>query len=107
MIRGSPNGATHLTGFLNVLPLSLLEDASPGSGTVGRDKGSEAGPKAVTEGLKIVTAKWIDQVLDIALERPLPPAPAPTILQAELPVPDGVQTSPQADAKLAEVDVKH
>ena len=28
-------------------------------------------PKAVKDGLEIVTAKWIDEVLDVALERPL------------------------------------
>ncbi len=48
-------------------------------------------PKAVTHGMKIVTAKWIDEVLDVALERPLTPTPA--IPPDELPVPDGVQSS--------------
>ncbi|MBD9477954.1 endopeptidase La [Pseudoxanthomonas sp. PXM02] len=33
-------------------------------------------PANVTEGMKIVPVKWIDQVLDLALERPLAPAPA-------------------------------
>jgi len=33
-------------------------------------------PKSVTQGLTIVTAKWIDEVLDVALERPLTPMPA-------------------------------
>jgi ATP-dependent Lon protease len=33
-------------------------------------------PKNVTQGLKIVPVKWIDEVLDLALERPLPPVPA-------------------------------
>jgi ATP-dependent Lon protease len=54
-------------------------------------------PKAVTQGMKIVTAKWIDEVLDVALERPLTPAPA--MPQGELPVPDGVQASGLADVK--------
>ncbi|GIX37643.1 MAG: Lon protease [Silanimonas sp.] len=31
-------------------------------------------PKPVLEGLEIIPAKWIDQVLDVALERPLQPA---------------------------------
>ena len=32
-------------------------------------------PKNVTQGLKIIPVRWIDQVLDIALERPLHPKP--------------------------------
>ena len=31
-------------------------------------------PKSVTQGLKIVPAKWIDEVLDVALERPVTPS---------------------------------
>ena len=31
-------------------------------------------PKAVTQGLKIIPVRWIDEVLDIALERPVGPA---------------------------------
>jgi ATP-dependent Lon protease len=54
-------------------------------------------PKAVTQGLKIVSAKWIDEVLDVALERPL--APTPPIPPEGLPVPDGVQSSSQVDVK--------
>src|SRR5690606_24698853 len=38
-------------------------------------------PKNVTQGLKIVPVKWIDEVLDLALERPLPPVPAPEPVQ--------------------------
>ena len=34
-------------------------------------------PKAVTQGMKIVPVRWIDEVLDIALERPLTPRRAP------------------------------
>ncbi len=30
-------------------------------------------PKNVTDGMRIVPVKWIDEVLDLALERPLPP----------------------------------
>ncbi len=33
-------------------------------------------PANVTEGIKIVPVKWIDEVLDLALERPLTPVPA-------------------------------
>lgn len=33
-------------------------------------------PANVTDGLKIVPVKWIDEVLDLALERPLAPVPA-------------------------------
>jgi ATP-dependent Lon protease len=54
-------------------------------------------PKAVTQGMKIIPAKWIDEVLDIALERPLSPVPA--IPPSELPVPDAVQAATQVDVK--------
>ncbi|OHE83313.1 MAG: endopeptidase La [Lysobacterales bacterium RIFOXYA1_FULL_69_10] len=55
-------------------------------------------PKSVTQGLKIIPAKWIDEVLDIALERPLSPVPAPG--QGELPV--------RSDAEpVAQPGVKH
>jgi ATP-dependent Lon protease len=32
-------------------------------------------PKAVSQGMKIMPVRWIDEVLDISLERPLRPAP--------------------------------
>lgn len=54
-------------------------------------------PKSVTQGLKIVPARWIDEVLDIALERPLTPAPVSG--PAEVPVRDGGQASTQPDVK--------
>ncbi|UHQ24733.1 endopeptidase La [Lysobacter sp. 5GHs7-4] len=54
-------------------------------------------PKSVTQGLKIVPARWIDEVLDIALERPL--TPAPTSGPDEVPVRDGGQASAQPDVK--------
>ena len=41
-------------------------------------------PKSVSQGLKIVTAKWIDEVLDIALERPV--TPLPSAAPADVPV---------------------
>ena len=59
-------------------------------------------PKNVTQGLKIVPVKWIDEVLDLALERPLPPLPAPA--PAPEPVPavarrSSRKASPRADVK--------
>ncbi|MEG3791651.1 endopeptidase La [Lysobacter sp. CCNWLW3] len=54
-------------------------------------------PKSVTQGLKIVPARWIDEVLDIALERPLTPAPVSG--PSEVPVREGGQASPQPDVK--------
>ncbi|MCF7223446.1 endopeptidase La [Marilutibacter chinensis] len=41
-------------------------------------------PKSVTQGLDIKPVKWIDEVLEIALERPV--SPAPVSGQGELPV---------------------
>jgi ATP-dependent Lon protease len=35
-------------------------------------------PKNVTQGLEIIPVKWIDQVLDIALVRPIAPKPGET-----------------------------
>ncbi|MEN1928600.1 endopeptidase La [Luteimonas sp. MJ250] len=54
-------------------------------------------PKNVTQGMKIVPVKWIDEVLDLALERPLPalPSPAPVGPVARAPR----KTSPRADVK--------
>jgi ATP-dependent Lon protease len=54
-------------------------------------------PKAVAQGMKIVSAKWIDEVLEVALERPVTPTPA--IPPSELPVPDGVQSAGLVDVK--------
>jgi ATP-dependent Lon protease len=42
-------------------------------------------PKTVTKGLKIVAVKWIDEVLDVALERPVSPA-SPVPAPEEMPV---------------------
>jgi ATP-dependent Lon protease len=60
-------------------------------------------PKNVTEGLEIITAKWIDQVLDVALERPLTPAPA----QGGLPVETSEVKVVEGDKAIEAVDVKH
>jgi ATP-dependent Lon protease len=60
-------------------------------------------PKNVTEGLEIITAKWIDQVLDVALERPLTPAPA----QGGLPVETSEVNVVEGDKAIEAVDVKH
>ncbi|GAB1595452.1 endopeptidase La [Lysobacter claricitrinus] len=43
-------------------------------------------PKSVTKGLRIVPVKWIDEVLDVALEHPVTPAAAPTPVPEEMPV---------------------
>ncbi|MGY1459176.1 MULTISPECIES: endopeptidase La [unclassified Luteimonas] len=55
-------------------------------------------PKNVTQGLKIVPVKWIDEVLDLALERPLPPLPAPVPVENVARRPSR-KTSPRADVK--------
>ena len=55
-------------------------------------------PAAVTRHVKIVPVKWIDEVLDLALERPLPGRVANTVEeQSPLPKSEGV----------ARPDVKH
>jgi len=43
-------------------------------------------PKSVTKGLRIVPVKWVDEVLDVALERPITPAAAPVPVPEEMPV---------------------
>ncbi len=45
-------------------------------------------PANVTEGMKIVPVKWIDEVLGLALERPLAPVPADGGSGAERPLPE-------------------
>ncbi|ALN64001.1 ATP-dependent protease La [Lysobacter antibioticus] len=54
-------------------------------------------PKSVMQGLKIVPARWIDEVLDLALERPI--APTPPSGEGELAVRDGGKTAAQPDVK--------
>jgi len=44
-------------------------------------------PKSVREGLEIIPVKWIDEVLDVALERPLRPADAAVESPAALAAP--------------------
>ena len=54
-------------------------------------------PAAVTRHMKIVPVKWIDEVLDLALERPLPGRVAPGAAeQPPLPAPD---KAPRPDVK--------
>jgi len=56
-------------------------------------------PKAVTQGLKIIPAKWIDEVLNIALERAPTPAPASASGEGEVAVREGSKTITQTDVK--------
>ena len=53
-------------------------------------------PKAVTQGMKIVPVRWIDEVLDLALERPLAPVAASA---SSAPPPVAEPKAPQADIK--------
>lgn len=55
-------------------------------------------PKSVTEGLKIIPAKWIDEVLGIALERAPAPAPASSG-EGDVPVREGAKPITQTDVK--------
>ncbi|WP_447939138.1 endopeptidase La [Pseudoxanthomonas mexicana] len=61
-------------------------------------------PANVTEGLKIVPVKWIDEVLDLALERPLAPVPADGGSGAERTVPG---TEKEGDKGSQQPGVKH
>lgn len=60
-------------------------------------------PKAVTTGMKIVPVRWIDEVLDLALERPLAPTAAAGSLGG---VPEG-EVAPAAKPTPAQPDVTH
>jgi ATP-dependent Lon protease len=66
-------------------------------------------PKGVTQGLKIVPVRWIDEVLDLALERPIA-APA-AAGEPDLPVrAEDEQVRTQQDVKepdVKQVDIKH
>ena len=55
-------------------------------------------PKNVTQDMRIVPVKWIDEVLDLALERPLPPLPAAAAGVEEVAAP-ARKTPPRADVK--------
>ncbi len=57
-------------------------------------------PKAVTQGIKIMPVRWIDEVLDLALERPVSPNVPGAVTPH--PVPD-----PNVDPKLVQSDIKH
>lgn len=54
-------------------------------------------PKSVTQGLKIVPARWIDEVLDLALERPIAPPSASG--EGEIPVRESGKAATQPDVK--------
>ncbi|WP_425493697.1 endopeptidase La [Noviluteimonas lactosilytica] len=60
-------------------------------------------PKAVTTGMKIVPVRWIDEVLDLALERPLAPTAAAGSLGG---VPEA-EVAPAAKPTPAQPDVTH
>lgn len=55
-------------------------------------------PRSVTEGLKIIPVKWIDEVLGIALERAPAPAPAASG-EGDVPVREGAKPVTQTDVK--------
>jgi ATP-dependent Lon protease len=59
-------------------------------------------PKAVTTGMKIVPVRWIDEVLDLALERPLAPAAAGSLGG----VPEG-EVTPPTKPPATQPDVTH
>ncbi|WP_057921223.1 endopeptidase La [Lysobacter capsici] len=54
-------------------------------------------PKSVTQGLNIVPARWIDEVLGLALERPI--TPTPPAGEGELPVRENNKSNSQPDVK--------
>ncbi|HEY0199013.1 MAG TPA: endopeptidase La [Rhodanobacter sp.] len=60
-------------------------------------------PENVTRGIKIIPVKWIDEVLDLALEQPLRPLPAADALATKVagaePVREDAQAGVQADVK--------
>ncbi|UHQ18374.1 endopeptidase La [Lysobacter sp. KIS68-7] len=56
-------------------------------------------PKAVTQGMKIVPVRWIDEVLDLALERPLAPTTAGSV--------GGVQVAEPGSPPATQPDVTH
>ncbi len=66
-------------------------------------------PDNVKSGLEIVPVRWIDKVLEIALERqPLPSAPEPALLpDAALPVPAVAAAIPARSSRSRKGAVKH
>jgi len=54
-------------------------------------------PKAISQGMKIVTARWIEEVLGIALERPV--SPLPPAGQGDVPVREAAKPAPTVDVK--------
>ncbi len=77
-------------------------------------------PKTVTDQMKIVPVRWIDEVLDLALERPLAPvgvvstqedsaakADAVTENALEKPIGDGVHDTEKSGTPNTRRDVKH
>jgi ATP-dependent Lon protease len=55
-------------------------------------------PKSVNQQMKIVPVRWIDEVLDLALERPVTPL---------VPAAPVVETAREPDAATVQTDVKH
>ncbi len=54
-------------------------------------------PKAISQGMKIIPVKWIEEVLGIALERPI--APLPPAGEGDVPVRDAAKPAPNVDVK--------
>ena len=54
-------------------------------------------PKAISQGMKVIPVKWIEEVLGIALERPLTPLP-PTG-EGDVPVREAAKPAPLVDVK--------
>ena len=53
-------------------------------------------PKSVSDQIKIVPVRWIDEVLDLALERPLAPRPPGGQVAGKPREPDAPATQPDA-----------
>ena len=54
-------------------------------------------PKAILQGMKVIPVKWIEEVLGIALERPI--APLPPAGEGDVPVRDAAKPAPNVDVK--------
>ncbi|WP_166210549.1 endopeptidase La [Lysobacter telluris] len=55
-------------------------------------------PKSVTQQMKIIPVRWIDEVLDLALERPISPRPV---------APEVAEAARETDKVVVQQDVKH